>query len=82
MSEAPKAAVEKSASLIVDLQKSSPSPKMDELKSVNDELQSDMIVIDTLSQEMAGRMTQAVDRVNELNDVAAGLNKLVTGEAG
>lgn len=77
-----KAAVEKSSALIAELQRSSPSPKMDELKSVNDELQGDMIVIDTLSQEMSGRMTQAVDRVNELNDVAAGLNKLVTGEAG
>ncbi|HVA28363.1 MAG TPA: cache domain-containing protein [Candidatus Baltobacteraceae bacterium] len=77
-----KAAVEKSGSLIAELQKSSPSPKMDELKSVNDELQGDMIVIDTLSQEMSGRMVQAVDRVNELNGVAAGLNKLVTGETG
>ena len=44
-------------------------------------MQSDMIVIDTLSQEMSGRMQQAVTRVSELNDVAAGLSKLVTGEA-
>jgi len=77
-----KAAVEKSASLIGELARSSPSPKLDELKSVNDELQGDMIVIDTLSQEMSGRMKHAVDRVNELNGVAAGLNQLVTGEVG
>lgn len=77
-----KAAVEKSGAIIADLQKTQASAKIDELKSVNDELQSDMIVIDTLSQEMSSRMTQAVDRVNELNGVAAGLNKLVTGEAG
>jgi hypothetical protein len=77
-----KAAVDKSSVIIADLQKSSPSPKIDELKSLSDELQGDMIVIDTLSQEMSGRMTQAVDRVKELNGVAAGLNELVTGEAG
>ena len=77
-----KAAVEKSGALIADLQRSAPSPKVDELKSVNDELQGDMIVIDTLSQEMSNRMKQAVDRVNELNGVAAGLNELVTGEVG
>ena len=40
-----------------------------------------MIVLDTLSGEMATRMKQAVDRVEELNDVAGGLNELVTGEA-
>ena len=40
-----------------------------------------MIVIDTLSQEMSNRMQQAVNRVAELNDVAGGLNKLVTGES-
>ena len=77
-----KAAVEKSSALIADLQRSSPSPKLDELKAVNDELQGDITVIDTLSQEMSSRMQQAVDRVNELNGVAAGLNELVTGEAG
>ncbi len=54
--------------------------KIGELKTLNDELQSDMIVIDTLSQEMSSRMKQAVDRVEELNEVAGGLNQLVTGE--
>jgi hypothetical protein len=77
-----KAAVEKSGAIIAGLQQTAPSPKIDELKSVNDELQGDMIVLDTLSQEMSARMAQAVDRVNELNGVAAGLNKLVTGETG
>ncbi len=78
-----KAAVERSGVLIADLQSSGVnSPKLTELKAVNDELSGDMIVIDTLSQEMSGRMQQAVTRVNELNDVAAGLTKLVTGESG
>jgi hypothetical protein len=54
--------------------------RIGELKTLNDELQSDIIVLDTLSQEMAGRMRQAVDRVEELNEVARGLNQLVTGE--
>jgi len=77
-----KAAVDKSAAIIADMQRTSPSPKVDELKAINDELQGDMIVIDTLSQEMSGRMQQAVNRVNELNGVAAKLNELVSGEAG
>jgi hypothetical protein len=55
--------------------------KVAELKSLNEELQNDIIVIDTLSQEMANRMRQAVDRVEELNEVAGGLNELVTGES-
>ena len=77
---ATKAAVEKSGSVIAQLSGGDLS-KVGELKSLNDELQSDMIVIDTLSQEMANRMKQAVDRVAELNDVAGGLNQLVTGES-
>ena len=41
-----------------------------------------MIVIDTLSQEMSNRAcSRPSTRVQELNDVAGGLDKLVTGEA-
>jgi hypothetical protein len=75
-----KAAVDKSATLVSQIA-AGDSSKIAELKAVNDELQSDMIVLDTLSGEMATRMKQAVDRVEELNDVAGGLNELVTGEA-
>jgi len=77
---ATKAAVEKSGNVIAQIGGGDLS-KVGELKSLNDELQSDMIVIDTLSQEMANRMKQAVDRVAELNEVAGGLNQLVTGES-
>ena len=76
---ATKAAVEKAAGLIDGLGKGSDSAKVAELKNVNEELQSDMIVIDTLSQEMASRLQQAVDRVAELNDVAGALDTLVHG---
>ena len=75
-----RAAVDKTATL-VDQIAAGDSGKIAELKAVNQELQSDMIVLDTLSGEMATRMKQAVDRVEELNDVAGGLNELVTGEA-
>lgn len=74
-----KAAVDKSATLIGQIAAGDTS-KVRELQATNEELQSDMIVIDTLSQEMSGRMKQAVDRVAELNEVAGGLNELVTGE--
>ncbi len=78
-----KAAVERSA--VAHRRKSrrtgSERSRSPNLKSVNDELHGDMIVIDTLSQEMSNRMQQAVNRVAELNDVAEGLNKLVTGDA-
>ncbi|MGA7571851.1 MAG: cache domain-containing protein [Candidatus Aquilonibacter sp.] len=78
-----KAAVERSGQLIEELSaQSAPSPKLAELKSVNQELQSDIIVIDTLSQEMSNRMQHAANRVTELNEVAAALTQLVTGEAG
>jgi hypothetical protein len=40
-----------------------------------------VIVIDTLASEMAARTAHAVTRVNELNEVAAGLDQLVTGSA-
>ncbi len=81
-----KAAVERLGTLLDELegqgQGASGAPKITELKAVNAELQGDMIVIDTLSQEMSNRMQQAVTRVQELNDVAKGLSELVTGEAG
>jgi hypothetical protein len=78
-----KAAVERSGKLIDEMAaEGNPSAKLAELKSVNDELHGDVTVIDTLSQEMSNRMQQATSRVAELNDVAASLSKLVTGEAG
>ncbi len=76
---ATKAAVERAGKIIGELGGS--DSKVAELKAVNDELQGDMIVIDTLSQEMSGRLQQAVTRVNELSDVAAGLDKLVHGSS-
>lgn len=75
-----RAAVEKSADLIRQIATQVNDEKVTQLQAVNSELEGDIIVIDTLSQEMSTRMQQAVNRVNELNDVAAGLNKLVTGE--
>jgi hypothetical protein len=78
---ATKAAVERSASIITQIAAGDLS-KVGDLKTLNEELQSDITVIDTLSQEMTARMKQAVDRVEELNDVAGGLNQLVTGETG
>jgi hypothetical protein len=78
-----KAAVERSGRLIDELRaQDGTSPKLAELKTVNDELEGDIIVIDTLSQEMSSRMQHAANRVNELNEVAAALTQLVTGEAG
>ena len=75
---ATKAAVERAGKLIGDLS-SGKSGAVEELKAVNDELAGDMIVIDTLSQEMSSRLQQAVARVAELNDVASGLDILVHG---
>ncbi len=78
-----RAAVERSSVLIAEMATNgSANGKIGELKSVNDELYSDMIVIDTLSQEMSNRMQQAVHRVDDLNGVAEGLERLVTGESG
>jgi Single cache domain 3 len=74
-----KAAVDKSSTLIAAVA-AGDTGKIKDLQATNEELQSDMIVIDTLSQEMSSRMNQAVDRVAELNEVAGGLNELVTGE--
>lgn len=77
---ATKAAVERSGQLIDEMAATGSSPqKLSELKAVNDELSGDMIVIDTLSQEMTGRLQQAVARVNELNEVAGALDRLVHG---
>ncbi len=74
--------VEQSGAIIDELAKAGdPTGKVAQLKGLNDELSNDVIVIDTLSQEMSTRMQQAVDRVHELNDVAGALNALVTGEA-
>ncbi|MDQ2864940.1 MAG: cache domain-containing protein [Candidatus Eremiobacteraeota bacterium] len=78
-----RAAVERSGILIAELSSngSKGNPKVAELRSVNEELHGDILVIDTLSQEMSNRMQQAVHRVSDLNDVAEHLNSLVTGEA-
>jgi sensor histidine kinase regulating citrate/malate metabolism len=73
-----KAAVERAGELINELSGDA-SPTMVELQAVNNELQGDMVVIDTLSQEMSNRLSQAVTRVAELNDVACGLDTLVHG---
>ena len=78
-----RAAVDRSGQLIDKLAaEGNASPTLSDLKAVNEELQGDMIVIDTLSQEMSNRMQTATSRVAELNDVAAALSQLVTGEAG
>lgn len=75
-----KATVEKSGQLIATLDSGDGLPaKKQQLEAMNSEIYGDIVVIDTLAQEMSGRMQQAVARVNELNDVAGGLNKLVTG---
>ncbi len=76
---ATRSAVERAGQLIAELSNGQSSGKVAELKAVNEELHGDMIVIDTLSQEMSNRLQQAVSRVSELNDVASGLDKLVHG---
>ena len=76
---ATRSAVERAGQLIGELGDAAGSPKVAELKAVNEELQGDMIVIDTLSQEMSNRLQQAVTRVAELKDVASGLDTLVHG---
>jgi hypothetical protein len=75
---ATKSAVERAGQLIAEIS-GGQNGKIAELKAVNEELQGDMIVIDTLSQEMSNRLQQAVARVAELNEVASGLDKLVHG---
>ena len=78
---ATKAAVERAGQLIADISQGQSGDKVAELKSVNEELEGDMIVIDTLSQEMSNRLQQAVTRVAELNEVASGLDQLVHGDS-
>ena len=46
---------------------------------LNAEILGDVMVIDTLAAEMATRTQQAVARVGELKEVAAGLDELVNG---
>ena len=55
------------------------SEKILAASALNAEILSDIVVIDTLASEMASRTQQAVVRVGELNDVAAGLDELVAG---
>jgi hypothetical protein len=55
------------------------SEKILAASALNAEILSDVVVIDALATEMAERTQQAVARVGELNEVAAGLNQLVTG---
>ena len=76
---ATKAAVERAGQIINEMGTPGAAPKLAELRAVNDELHGDMIVIDTLSQEMSNRLQQAVARIAELNDVASGLDNLVHG---
>lgn len=76
---ATRAAVERAGELIAAMSDGQTNGKVAELKAVNEELQGDIIVIDTLSQEMSNRLQQAVTRVAELNDVASGLDQLVHG---
>ncbi len=80
-----KATVERSGKIVDDIAATAADPaiatKAKELQELNGGLQGDMIVIDTLSQEMSNRMKQAADRVVELKEVAGGLNKLVTGSS-
>jgi hypothetical protein len=55
------------------------SEKILAASALNAEILSDVVVIDTLASEMAARTLQAVERVHELDDVAGGLEELVTG---
>jgi hypothetical protein len=76
---ATRAAVERAGQILSELSGAANDPKVAELQAVNSELQGDMIVIDTLSQEMNQRLAQAVTHVTELKDVAEGLDTLVHG---
>ena len=55
------------------------SEKLLAASALNAEILGDIVVIDTLAAEMAARTQQAVARVGELNEVAAGLDELVNG---
>jgi sensor histidine kinase regulating citrate/malate metabolism len=67
-----KAAVERQSAVLAQ-------SNVAEATALNAEILGDVVVIDMLAQEMSERMKQATTRVNELNDVAEGLNELVTG---
>jgi sensor histidine kinase regulating citrate/malate metabolism len=71
-----RAAVEREGELLAQ---AGSSPTIAEAAALNAEILGDVIVIETLTTEMAARTAQAVTRVNELNEVAAGLDQLVTG---
>jgi hypothetical protein len=76
-------AVERASALVDEMAKDqSAPPQMGELRTICSEMDNDVTVIETLTNEMSTRMQQAVDRVAELNEVAGGLNELVTGESG
>lgn len=80
---ATKRAVESSGAVIREMAASGPDQaKVDRLRALNSELENDVTVIETLTEEVSKRMQEAVDRVAELNEVAAGLNEIVTGESG
>jgi hypothetical protein len=55
------------------------SEKLLAASALNAEILGDIVVIDTLATEMAERTQHAVARVNELSEVAAGLDELVSG---
>lgn len=76
-----KAAVEKQGEVLADLAHApgASAEKVAAATELNGEILGDVIVIDTLAQEMSDRMKHAASRVAELNDVAAGLDALVTG---
>lgn len=76
---ATRSAVERAGKILRELSGTANDPKVAELQEVNSELQGDMMVIDTLSQEMSQRLAQAVTHVTELKDVAEGLDTLVHG---
>ncbi len=77
-----KRAVEHSGELLAQAAAGQASERIDELQKLNSELESDVTVIETLTHEMSTRMNDAAARVAELNEVAATLNELVTGDSG
>jgi hypothetical protein len=74
-----KAAVERQGEVLAKASGSGASENVQAAVALNAEILGDVVVIDMLAQEMGDRMKQAATRVNELNDVAEGLNELVTG---
>ena len=76
-------AVARAAILVDEMSRNEPAPPQTrELRPLVSEIESDVTVIETLAGEMSTRMQRAVDRVAELNEVAGGLNEIVTGESG